>query len=368
MKFLTKRVFSIGTIILLHISFSLALIMAWTIVKRGWDFSVTSFSNEHFYMAGGPDEFNMAAVVTGALFRHLHFTHLTFYMVNVVMSSLTVFAFFHLARTCLTRKLALYITAIFAFNPEVAFYNNFVLKENMVLLVLVVAMYFFFKALTTDGPAFKILFCLVLPLLALLREPLALMGLLVIALLPKRAVPWAAVAALVLAYFVRIPCREFVQGYWFSHLGHYGITRLLLTDIYGAPTVITFGELFSTPWLFAEYFLRSLLFYIRPGWSAGVKFNTFLVPYTLFVVYVFVMSFPYRKYLPPAHLSAYLLIAVVVIVLSLIYIIYDPVERYRYSVYQLGFSLVVLNFYGYQRHRSCGASLVTAAVGTADAE
>jgi hypothetical protein len=121
MKFLTKKVFSLGTIILLHVTFSVALIMSCTIIKRGWDFSVTSFGNESFYIAGGPARFDMAAVVIGALFEHLNFSHLTFYLFNVLLSSLTVFIFFNLARTCLTRKLSLYLTAIFAFNPELAF-------------------------------------------------------------------------------------------------------------------------------------------------------------------------------------------------------------------------------------------------------
>jgi hypothetical protein len=363
MKFLTKKVFSLGTIIWLHVSFSVALIMAWTIVKRGWDFSVTSFSNERFYVAGGPGTFNAAAVAIGAMFRYLHFNHLTFYLFNVLVSAATVIVFFHLARTCLDRKLALYVTAIFAFNPELAFYNNFVLKENLLILVIVAAMYCFFKALATNGPLYKILFFLLLPLIALMREPLILMGFLVLALLPKTTrrltLLSGMAAALALVYVTRAQCMELCKSYWESHIGFYGVTTVIFEDIYGYPTGVTFGTLFSSPALLAEYLLRSFLYYVRPGWSAGVKLNSFLVPYTLFVVYVFVASFPYRKFLTPAYRTAYAFIASVVIMTSLLIIIYDPVERYRYSVYQLGFTLMVLNFRGYQERvgpAPCAAS------------
>ncbi|MGD2095006.1 MAG: glycosyltransferase family 39 protein [Phycisphaerales bacterium] len=359
MKFLTKKVFSLGTIIGLHVNFSVVLIMAWTIIKRGWDFSVTSFSNESFYMAGGRGRFNIAAVVIGALFKYLHFNHLTFYLFNILLSSFTIFVFFNLARTCLNRRHSLYLTAIFAFNPEFTFYNNFVLKENMLIMVIIIAMYFFFKALTTDLLTYKVVFCLLLPLIFLVREPLVLMSFLPLALLPKsqrKLVVLSGIAiACVLLYMSREQCVEMLKNYMSSHLGNYGITKALLENIYGVPTLITFGELFSSPALFAGYFLRSFLRYIRPGWSQGVKLNLFLIPYTLFVVYVFIASLPYRKFLTSTYRTAYFLIALIIILVSLVIIIYDPVVRYRYSVYQLGFVLLVLNLRGYQEctpHRS----------------
>ena len=185
MKFLTKKVLSLGTIIFIHAGFSIALIMAWTITNRGWDFSVTSFPNEKLYMYGAQREFNIAAVLISSLFKYLHINHLTFYLINVLISITTVIVFFYLARTCLNRKLSLYITAIFAFNPELAFYNNFILKENLLILIIFVAMYFFFKALTTNLITYKILFCLFLPLIFLLREPLIFMGILPLAFFPK---------------------------------------------------------------------------------------------------------------------------------------------------------------------------------------
>jgi hypothetical protein len=352
MKFLTKRVFSLGTIIWLHVSFSVALIMAWTIIKRGWDFRVTAFPNERFYMSGGPDVFNLAAVVIGAMFRYLHFNHLIFYLFNVLVSSATVVVFFHLARTCLDRKLALYVTAVFAFNPEFAFYNNFVLKENALILIVVVAMYSFFKALATNSLCHRVLFCLLLPLIALIREPLVLMGFLPLAFVKKSRrrliILGGIVASSILLCLMYEQCTAPVRSYWVSHLGDYGATRAIFEDIYGVPASVTFGTLFSSPRLFAEYFLRSLLYYLRPGWNAGVKLNSVLVPYTLFVVYVFAASFPYRKYLTSTYRTAYSLIALTVILISLILVIYDPIERYRYTVYQLGFTLLVLNLNGHQ--------------------
>ena len=81
-----------------------------------------------------------------------------------------------------------------------------------------------------------------------------------------------------------------------------------------------------------------------------MKLNSFLIPYTLFTVYVFIASFRYRKYLTSNYRTAYLLIASTIILISLILIIYDPIERYRYSVYQLGFTLLVLNLKGYQEY------------------
>jgi len=347
MKFLTRKVFSLGTIIVLHMTFSVALIMVWTIVKRGWDFSITSFGDESFYVAGGPTRFNIAAIAIGALFKYLHFDYLTFYLLNVLLSSLTVFVFFHLARTCLRRKLSLYLTAIFAFNPELAFYNNFVVKENLLILVIIAAMYFFFKALATNSLHYKILFCLFLPVIALIREPLALMVILPLAFLTKSVRKFVAVFGVAAVVGLLYPV---CQRYWSAHIGYYGATIAIFEDIYGVRTSVTFGELFTSPALLAEYLLRSFLFYVRPGWSAGVKLNTFLVPYTLFVVYVFVASFPYRKYLPSAYRTAYVAIAVTIILISIMLIIYNPVERYRYTVYQFGFMLLILNFRGYQEH------------------
>lgn len=353
MKFLPRKVFSLGTILWLHVSFSVALIAAWTVVKRGWDFSVTSFSSESFYVSGGgPDRFDAAAVVIGALFKYLGFNHLDFYCLNILVSATAVVVFYHLARTCLDRKLALYVTAIFAFNPELAFYNNFVLKENALILIIVAAMYFFFKALATDEAGYKGLFCLFLPPIVLIREPLFLMGLLPLALLPRTArrliLLCGMAAACVLVYLMRGHADILIEKYWTSHTGSYGATKAIFEDIYGYPASVTFGTLFSSPALLTEYLARSFLYYVRPGWSAGVKLNSFLVPYTLFVVYVFVASFPYRKFLTPAYRAAYAFIAWVVILVSLLVILYDPIERYRYSVYQLGFTLLVLNFRGYQ--------------------
>jgi hypothetical protein len=354
MKFLPTRIFSLGTIVWLHVSFSLALIMAWTMIKRGWDFRVTSFPNERFYMSGGPDVFNLAAVVIGAMFQYLHFNHLTFYLFNVLVSSATVVIFFYLARICLDRKLALYVTALFAFNPELAFYNNFVLKENLLILVIVVAMYFFFKALTADRIMYKIGFLLLLPPVALLREPLVLMGFLPLAFFrnpARRLIFFCGIAvACGLLYLMREPTSTLIKAYWASHLGNYGATKAIFEDIYGVPTSVTFGEVFSSPSLCAEYMLRSFLYYIRPGWNAGVKLNSALIPYTLFVIYVFIASFPLRKYLVPTYRTAYGLIALIVIALSVLLIIYDPIERYRYSVFQLAFTLLVLNLAGYQEH------------------
>jgi len=328
--------------------------MAWTLIKRDWDFSVASFGDESFYIAGGPARFNIAAVVIGTLFKHLHFNHLTFYLFNILLSATTVVVFFNLARSCLSRKVSLYVTAIFAFNPEFVFYNNFVVKENMLILVIVVAMYFFFKALSTNLLVYKILFCLLLPLIALIREPLALMGLLPLALLTKstrRLVILAeCAAAFGLLYLMREQSIELFKAHWSSHIGYYGATKTIFEDIYGTSTSVTFSTLFRSPALLAEYLFRSFLFYIRPGWSAGLKLNSFLIPYTLFVVYVFIASFPYRKCLASTYRTAYLLIALTIILISLVLIIYNPVERYRYSVYQLGFSLLVLNLRGYQEH------------------
>ncbi|UCC97008.1 MAG: glycosyltransferase family 39 protein [Phycisphaerales bacterium] len=352
MKFLPKKVFSLGTIVWLHVSFSLVLIIAWTMIKRGWDFRVTSFPNEWFYISGGPDVFNVAAIMIGAMFRCLHFNHLTFYLFNVFVSAATVVVFFHLARTCLGRKLSLYVTAIFAFNPEFGLYNNFVLKENLLILVLIVAMYCFFKALATNRVVYEILFTLILPLIGLLREPLVLMGFLPLAFFRKsmrRLICFfGVVVACSLLYLMREQADVLIKAYSASHLGNYGATKVILEDIYGAPTSVTFGEVFGSPALLAEYFFRSFLYYIRPGWNTGVKLNSVLIPYTLFVVYVFVASFRFRKYLVSSYHTAYMLIALIVIALSLILILYDPIERYRYSVFQLAFTLLVLNLTGYQ--------------------
>ena len=328
--------------------------MSWTIIKRGFDFSVASFGDESFYIAGGPGRFNIAAVVIGTLFKHLYFNHLAFYLLNTLMSTATVVVFFYLARSCLSRKIALYVTAIFAFNPELVFYNNFVVKENMLILVIVVAMYFFFKAMSTNLLGYKILFCLFLPVIALIREPFALMGLLPLALLTKPTRKFVILAecatAFGLLYVMREQAIESFKAHWSSHIGYYGATIAIFKDIYGTKTSVTFSTLFSTPALLVEYLFRSFLFYVRPGWSAGLKFNTFLVPYTLFVVYVFAASFRYRKYLTSTYRTAYSFIAFTIILISLVLIIYNPVERYRYTVYQLGFTLLILNLSGYQEH------------------
>lgn len=351
MKFLTKRVFSLGLIVLIHVTFSIALIMAWTIIKRDWDFSVTSFSNEKFYVVGDPERFSVVALAIGALFKYLHFSHLTLYLLNTLLSAITVIVFFNMACVCLERKLSLYITAIFAFNPEFVFYNNFVLKENIIILTIVVVMYFFFKALATNSLGYKMLFCFLLLLVPLLRKPLVLIGLLPIVFLPKCTRKLILLSGIVAAcglllYIVRL-C-------WTSSVGDYGATKIVLKSMYGAPTAIKFSTVFSTPALLAEYLFRSFLYYIRPGWSAGMKLNSFLVPYTLLTVYLFMASLRYRHFLSPADRRAYLAIVMIIIGMSIVFIIYDPIERYRYSVYQFGFTLLVLNLRGYQeRIRPC---------------
>ncbi len=354
MKFLSKKVFSLGTIVLFHVFFSMALILVWVIVKRNWDFTMAFFGDESYYIAGGPTRFNIAAVAIGALFKYCHFNQFAFYLFNVFLSTITVIVFFRIACTCLSRKVALYITAIFAFNPELAFYNNFVVKENMLILVVVIAMYFFFKALATNSLGYKIGFCLFLPLITLIREPFILMGFLLFALVAKATRKFMILAGsaitLGLLYMMHDQCITMLESHWNSHIGQYGATKTIFEDMYGTPTSITFSTLFSSPQLLAEYLFRSFLFYIRPGWSAGVKLNTFLVPYTFLVVYVFITSIQYRKYLVPTYRTAYLFIALAVILISLMLIIYDPVERYRYTVYQLGFMLLVLHLKGYQTY------------------
>jgi hypothetical protein len=347
MKFLTKKVFSPGMIVLIHVAFSIALIMAWTVIKRGWDFSVTSFSNENFYRTGGPDHFSLAAVGIGVMFKYLHFNHLTFYLFNTFLSAMTVIMFFNMAHTCLDRKLSLYITAVFAFNPEFVFYNNFVLKENIIILAIVVIMYLFFKALATNSLGYKILFCLLLPLVPVLRKPLVLMVLLPIVFLPKCTKKLILISGIAATSCVII---YLLQLCWTVDIGNYGATKTILKDIYGAPTTIKLCTIFLTPSLLAEYLFRSTLYYIRPGWSAGMKFNSFLVPYTLIAVYIFIASLRYRHFLSPTYSRVYLTIFLIIIGTSLVLIIYDPIERYRYSVYQFGFTLLILNLRGYQEY------------------
>jgi len=234
MRFLTKKVLSLKVIVFIHVVFSIALIMAWTIIKRNWDFSVTSFPNESFYMTGGYGEFNMAAVLIGALFKYLHINHLTFYLINVLMSTTTVIVFFYMARTCLTRKLSLYVTGIFALNPEFAFYNNFILKENLLILVIVVVMYFFFKSLATNSSTYKILFCLFLPLIPILRESLIFMGILPLVFFSKstrRFIYLWGTLALLIYEKITLFFTSFCESYWISHIGDYGATKAIFTDI-----------------------------------------------------------------------------------------------------------------------------------------
>jgi hypothetical protein len=334
-------------IVLTHIAFSIALIMAWTVIKRGWDFSVTSFSNENFYTAGGPDHFSLAAVAIGAMFKYLHFNHLAFYLFNTFISAVTVIVFFKMARMCLDRKLSLYITAVFALNPEFVFFNNFVLKENIIILAIVIVMCLFFKALAMDSLRYKIFFCLLLPLVPLLRKPLVLMLILPIVFLPKCTKKLILVSGIAATSCVLI---YLLQLCWTADIGNYGATKSILKNIYGAPTTVKLCTIILTPSLLVEYFFRSTLYYIRPGWSAGVKFNSFLVPYTLIAVYIFIASLRYRHFLSPIYRNVYLTIALIIIGTSLILIIYDPIERYRYSIYQFGFTLLILNLRGYQEH------------------
>ena len=207
-------------------------------------------------------------------------------------------------------------------------------------------MYLFFKAMATNSLRYKILFILLLPLVPLLRKPLVLMGLLPIVFLPKCTkklilISGIAVAGGLLFYILQL-C-------WTADVGDYGATKIILKDIYGAPTIIKLCTIFLTPSLLVEYLFRSTLYYIRPGWSAGMKFNSFLVPYTLFTVYIFIASFRYRHFLSPIDRRVYLTIALIIIGVSIVFIVYDPIERYRYSVYQLGFTLIILNLRGYQK-------------------
>jgi len=172
-RFLTKKTPSINTIVVLHVVFSIGFMLMWTFLKRGGDFSVMFCPNEKGFVAGNVSRLGWTA------------NHLAFYLFNTFLSTISVVIFHSLARTCLDKKLSLYATAIFAFNPAVFYYNNFVLKETILMLIIVSVMYLFLKALKTNLLRYKIMLLLLLPLL-LTREPFCFMFLLLFAFLPKQ--------------------------------------------------------------------------------------------------------------------------------------------------------------------------------------
>ena len=357
MRFLSKKVFSLSTITVMHIIASLAVLFMWTTLKRGGDFSVTSFPDESFYISGGPGEFNLLGTFIGILFKYLHFNHLDFYLFNILLSTTAVVVFFKTVRTFLNRKLSLYLTAIFAFNPEMLYYNNFVLKESILTLVIVVAMYLFLKAWATNLLHHKILFYLFLPLLPLIREPLVLMMILPLAFLPKstRLITYSLIITIAICLSQVVPDEYISKINPFAlhkFAGSVGLTHRILTSTLGTETLITFEELISTPLSLLEYLLRSTLYFIRPGWDNGILLNSVLVPYSLFVFYIFLASFQYRKWLNKNDRRAYFFIALSLILLSVFLIMCIPSVRYRYNVFLLAFMLIILNFKGYGIHVS----------------
>lgn len=331
----------------------------WTFLKRDGDFSVMFCPNEKAFVAGNVPRLGWTAIVTGALFKYLHFNHLAFYLFNTFLSAVSVVIFHSLARTCLDKKLSLYVTAIFAFNPAVFYYNNFVLKETILMLIIVSVMYLFLKALETNLLRYKIMLLLLLPLL-LTREPFCLMFLLLFAFLPARKARFMILLPAI-ALFIALMCYslffdwDLVDKYLCSHLGNYGATKIVLRHIYGKPTVITFAELFNSPVLFAKYLLISAFYYMKPGMNDGIKLNCILIPHTLFVYVIFIKSFMYRRFLDSRYRIAYSYIGMIILLVSLILIVYDPIERYRYCVFHLVFTLLVLNFKGWQKSKLLSA-------------
>jgi hypothetical protein len=145
---------------------------------------------------------------------------------------------------------------------------------------------------------------------------------------------------------------NFIHSYLNSHLGNYGATKIILERIYGEPTAITFSELFTTPALFAKYICLSVWYYIKPGMYDGVKFNCVLIPYDLFFYFLLLKSLRFRKSLESRDKISYFYIGMVFLLISLLFIIYDPHERYRDSVTPLLTVLLVLNFKGWQNMNS----------------
>ena len=351
-RFLTKKTPSINTIVVLHVVFSIGFMLMWTFLKRGGDFSVMFCPNEKGFVAGNVSRLGWTALVTGVLFKYLHFNHLAFYLFNTFLSTISVVIFHSLARTCLDKKLSLYATAIFAFNPAVFYYNNFVLKETILMLIIVSVMYLFLKAIETNLLWHKIVLLLLLPLL-LTREPFCFMFLLLFAFLPKRKMKIMILLPAVVLLFSVIcyaNCQDwnFISIYLHSHLGNYGATKIILRHIYGKPTVITYAELLTTPVLFAKYILLSVYYFFKPGLNDGIKLNCVLIPYDLFFYFILIASFKFRKLLCQRDKIAYSYIGIIFLLVSLVFLIYDPLERYRDSITPLLTMLLVLNFKGWQ--------------------
>ena len=320
----------------------------WTFLKRDGDFSVMFCPNEKAFVAGNVPRLGWTAIVTGVLFKYLHFNHLAFYLFNTFLSAVSVVIFHSLARTCLDKKLSLYATAIFAFNPAVFYYNNFVLKETILMLIIVSVMYLFLKALKTNLLRYKIMLLLLLPLL-LTREPFCFMFLLLFVFLPKRKMKMMMLL-LAIASLLVIMC--YASRYFHSHIGNYGATKTILRHIYGKPTVITYAELLTTPVLFAKYILLSVYYFFKPGLNDGIKLNCVLIPYDLFFYFILIASFKFRKFLYQRDKIAYSYIGIIFLLVSLVFLIYDPLERYRDSITPLLTVLLVLNFKGWQNMNS----------------
>ena len=355
-RFLTKKTLSINTIVVLHVIFSIGFMLIWTFVKREGDFSVMFCPNEKAFVAGNVPRLGWTAIVTGVLFKYLYFNHLAFYLFNTFLSAISVVIFYGLTRTCLDEKLSLSATAIFAFNPVVFYYNNFVLKETILMLLIVSVMYLFFKALKTNSMWYKIMLLLLLPLL-LTREPFCFMFLLLFAFLPARKAKFMMLLPAIALFIALMRYSLFsdwdlVDKYLSSHLGNYGATRIILRHIYGKPTVITFAELLTTPVLFAKYILLSVYYFFKPGLNDGIKLNCVLIPYDLFFYFILITSFKFRKFLCQRDKIAYSYIGIIFLLVSFVFLLYDPLERYRDSINPLLTMLLVLNFKGWQNMNS----------------
>ena len=124
--------------------------LLWTYIKRGGDFSVMLCPDEKMYIAGDTAWLGWMSLFISALFRYLHFNHLAFYLFNTFLSTISVIIFYNISRIHLEKQLSLLATAVFAFNPVVFYHNNFVLKETILMLMIVSAMYSFFKAQETN--------------------------------------------------------------------------------------------------------------------------------------------------------------------------------------------------------------------------
>lgn len=330
--------------------------LLWTYIKRGGDFSVMFCPDEKMYITGDTAWLGWMSLFISALFRYLHFNHLAFYLFNTFLSTISVIIFYNISRIHLEKQLSLLATAVFAFNPVVFYHNNFVLKETILMLMIVSAMYSFFKAQETNLLQYKIMLLLLLPLL-LTREPFCFMFLLLLAFLSKQKIKMIILPLAIILFFYMIcytnnPCFNFINSYFHSHLGNYGATKIILQHIYGQPTTITFSELFTTPALFAKYICLSIWYYIRPGMYDGVRFNCVLIPYDLFFYFMLLKSFRFRKFLRSRDKISYFYIGMVILLISLLFIIYDPHERYRDSITPLLTVLLVLNFKGWQNMNS----------------